>query len=50
MTKGSTMILSTLKAVVENGRPPLGTRTMYWMMDRMSFVLPKRCRSDAWPM
>jgi len=40
MTKGSTMILNTLKAVVENGRPPLGTRLMYWMMDRMSFVLP----------
>jgi uncharacterized protein YndB with AHSA1/START domain len=50
MTSGATTILATLKAVVENGRPALGTRLMYWMMDRMTFVLPKRCRSEAWPM
>jgi len=50
MTSGATTILNTLKAVVEDGRPGLGTRLMYWMMDRMTFVLPKRCRSEAWPM
>lgn len=50
MTKGSAAILNTLKAVVEDGRPSFGTRVMYWMMDRMSFVLPKRCRTESWPM
>lgn len=50
MTSGGVTILKTLKAVVETGRPSLGTRAMYWMMDRMSFVLPKRCRAEAWPL
>lgn len=49
MVSGATMILNTLKAVVETGKPAFGTRLMYWMMDRMSFVLPKRCRTEAWP-
>lgn len=50
MTSGGLMILKTLKAVVETGRPTLGIRAMYWVMDRMSFVLPKRCRAEAWPL
>ena len=50
MTSGSTLILNTLKAVVETGRPALGTRVMYWLMGTMSFVLPKRCRAEAWPL
>jgi len=50
MTSGATTILSTLKAVIEDGRPGFGSRLMYWIMDRMTFVLPKRCRSEAWPM
>ncbi len=49
MTRGSTTILNTLKSVIETGRPRLGTRAMYWLMDRMTFVLPKRCRAEAWP-
>lgn len=49
MVGGATMILNTLKAVVETGKPAFGTRVMYWMMDRMTFVLPKRCRAEAWP-
>ena len=50
MVGGSTMILNTLKAVVETGQPAFGTRLMYWFMDRLTFVLPKRCRAEAWPL
>jgi len=28
----------------------IGTRIMYALMDRMTFVLPKRCRAEAWPL
>ena len=50
MTSGGPMILRTLKAVVETGRPTIGIRVMYWLMARMSFVLPKRCRAEVWPL
>lgn len=50
MTGGATMILNTLKAVVETGKPAIGTRLMYWLMDRLTFVLPKRCRAESWPL
>ncbi len=50
MARGSTTIMNTLKAVIETGRPRLGTRVMYALMDRMTFVLPKRCRAEAWPL
>ena len=50
MARGSTTILNTLKSVIETGRPALGTRIMYALMDRMTFVLPKRCRAEAWPL
>lgn len=50
MTRGATMILKTLKAVIETGRPTTGIRAMYWLMDKMTFVLPKRCRVEAWPL
>ena len=50
MARGSTTILNTLKSVIETGRPELRTRIMYWLMDRMTFVLPKRCRTEAWPL
>ena len=41
------MILATLKAVVEDGRPKFGTRIMYWMFGKMGFVLPARTRVEA---
>lgn len=50
MARGSATILNTLKAVIETGRPAFGTRIMYALMDRMTFVLPKRCRAEAWPL
>lgn len=50
MSSGGTMIVNTLKAICERGRPALGTRLMYWMFEHMEFVLPARTRSDAWPL
>lgn len=50
MQGGSTMILNTLKSVVETGRPSFGTRVMYWMFGKMGFVLPARTRAEHWPL
>lgn len=50
MTKGSSMILSTLKSVAETGRPSLGIRVMYAIFARLGFVLPKRTRVEHWPL
>lgn len=50
MQRGGGFILKNLKAIVENGRPPLGTRLMYWMFDKLEFVLPERTRTEHWPL
>ena len=50
MASGGHMILNTLKAIAESGRPSLGTRLMYWMFDHMEFVLPARTRAEHWPL
>jgi uncharacterized protein YndB with AHSA1/START domain len=50
MASGGTAILARLKAIAETGRPPLGTRLVYWLFDRLEFVLPERTRSDHWPL
>ena len=50
MGSGSTMILNALKSICESGRPPLGTRLMYFAFEHMEFVLPARTRSEHWPM
>lgn len=50
MASGGHMILKSLKAIAETGRPPLGTRVMYWLFDHMEFVLPARTRSERWPL
>jgi uncharacterized protein YndB with AHSA1/START domain len=50
MGKGGMFILNNLKAIVETGRPPLGTRLMYAMFKHMEFVLPSRAKSENWPL
>lgn len=50
MQGGGTMIVNTLKAVIETGKPPFGTRLMYWLFDHMEFVLPKKTRATHWPL
>jgi hypothetical protein len=50
MEGGGKFILDNLKAIVENGRPGLKTRLMYWMFGAMEFVLPKRTKTGNWPL
>jgi uncharacterized protein YndB with AHSA1/START domain len=50
MAGGGARILATLKAICETGKPPVGTRLMYWMFDHMEFVLPARTKSEHWPL
>ena len=50
MTKGGMFILNNLKAIVETGRPPLGTRLMYAMFKHLEFVLPSRAKTEHWPL
>jgi uncharacterized protein YndB with AHSA1/START domain len=49
MQQGGDMILRSLKAIAETGRPPLATRLMYVAFGLLEFVLPKRTRSEHWP-
>jgi uncharacterized protein YndB with AHSA1/START domain len=50
MTKGGKFILDNLKSIVETGRPPLGTRLMYWMFGHLEFVLPAKSKTENWPL
>lgn len=50
MTQGGTMIINTLKAVVETGRPTFGTRMLYLLFAIMEPFNPKKLRTENWPM
>jgi uncharacterized protein YndB with AHSA1/START domain len=50
MQSGGDFILKNLKAIVETGRPPWGTRLMYAMFGAMEFVLPEKTKSAHWPL
>jgi hypothetical protein len=50
MTGGGKMIVNTLKAIVETGRPPFFTRVLYRLFGVMEWVWPARCRSEKWPL
>ena len=50
MASGGHRILATLKAICETGRPSVGTRLMYWVFDRMEFILPARTKTEHWPL
>lgn len=50
MTRGGDFIVRTLKAIVENGRPPLGTRLLYGMFSLLEPLSPARSRSERWPL
>ncbi len=50
MRRGGDFMLRTLKAIVETGRPPLGTRLLYAAFGAMEFVLPARTKSEHWPL
>jgi uncharacterized protein YndB with AHSA1/START domain len=50
MSSGGQVIVNTLKTLLETGCPAFGTRVLYWLFAHMEFVLPKRTRSEHWPM
>lgn len=50
MQRGGMFILNNLKSIVETGRPPFATRLMYLAFDWLEFVLPKKTRSELWPL
>ena len=49
MIQGGSMIVNTLKAVIETGRPSLGTRLLFLLFRVMQPFTPKKCRSEHWP-
>lgn len=50
MLQGATFILGNLRALIETGRLPLKTRIMYFMFAHLGFMLPKKLRSEHWPL
>jgi uncharacterized protein YndB with AHSA1/START domain len=50
MASGGHTILASLKSICETGRPGAGTRLMYWMFDKLEFVLPARTKTEHWPL
>lgn len=49
MVQGGTMIVNTLKSVIETGRPSFGIRMLYILFKVMAPFTPKRCLSEHWP-
>ncbi|HKX45435.1 MAG TPA: SRPBCC domain-containing protein [Planctomycetota bacterium] len=50
MKQGAKLITGTLKAMVERGRPPLGTRLLFVLFRLLEPLSPKRCRVEHWPL
>lgn len=50
MTQGGTMIVNTLKRVVETGRPSFGVRMLYIMFAAMEPFTPKKLKVENWPL
>jgi uncharacterized protein YndB with AHSA1/START domain len=49
MLQGGKLIVGTLKAVIETGRPSFGTRTLFVLFKLLGPFSPKRCLSENWP-
>ena len=49
MIQGGTMIVNTLKHVIETGRPSFGTRMLFVLFRLTAPFTPKKCRSENWP-
>jgi uncharacterized protein YndB with AHSA1/START domain len=50
MSQGGGLICSTLKAVVERGRPSFGVRMLFTLFKVLEPLTPKKCRSENWPL
>src|SRR5258708_21231989 len=49
MNQGGPMICSTLKAVVERGRPSFGVCLLHVLFTVLGPLTPKKCLSENWP-
>jgi len=49
MVQGGTMIVNTLKSVIETGKPSLGTRMLFVLFKLMAPLSPKKSLSKNWP-
>ncbi len=49
MVQGGPMIVKTLKAVIETGKPTRGVRALYVLFKLMAPLSPKKCLSENWP-
>jgi uncharacterized protein YndB with AHSA1/START domain len=49
MQQGGKMIVNTLKAVIETGRPAFGTRMLFGVFKLTAPLTPKKCLSENWP-
>ena len=49
MRQGGTMIVNTLKAVIETGKPAFGTRMLFGVFKLMGPLTQKKCLSTNWP-
>lgn len=50
MVQGGTMIVNTLKSVVETGRPSFGVRLLFTLFKVLAPFTPSRCKSEHWPL
>ncbi|MEM8884365.1 MAG: SRPBCC domain-containing protein [Planctomycetota bacterium] len=49
MTQGGPMIVNTLKAVIETGKPTFGVRVLFGLFKVLAPFTPARSRSEHWP-
>jgi uncharacterized protein YndB with AHSA1/START domain len=49
MLQGGKLIVNTLKAVIETGKPGFGVRMLFGLFKVMQPLTPKRCLSENWP-
>jgi uncharacterized protein YndB with AHSA1/START domain len=50
MVQGGSLIINSLKSLVETGQLPLGTRVLYAMFALMGPLAPKKTRVENWPL
>ena len=50
MKQGGTMIINTLKAMVENGKPSFGTRMLYMLFGLLEPLSPRKSLTSNWPL
>ena len=50
MCQGGTMIVNTLKSIVETGRPSFGTRMLHTLIGILEPFSPKRTKSENYPL